>query len=556
MFLDFVRTGSNSGLLVRYPSKLHLCSVASVLTLTCAGSLTLNAATIIVSNTADDGSGSLRAALASAANGDTIDATGVSGTILLTTGELLITNSLSINGPGPASLTIDGNFPTTTNSVFNVQKDLTNGATVTLSGLTITNGYASDGGGIHNYQSALTVSNCIVSGNFASICGGGIFSYGGPSGNARLTIINSSITGNSAYLGGGIDVNGEAGSITLTLLGSMISSNTAAGPVGGGAIKNDGSPSGSATTLITNCTLNGNSSAGNGGAIQNDGVQGSATLIVVNSTLSGNSVSGNGRGGAIFNDGGVGGNSTVTLINATVSSNSAGSVGGGICNGGFNGGGTTTLILLSSTLSSNSASAIGTIYNSGTLQVGNTILNTGGSGSNISHFSGTVISQGFNISSDSFGGFLTNATDQTNINPLLGPLQDNGGPVFTHALLAGSPATDKGKNLSGAATDSRGFPRTFDDPAIANAAGGDGTDIGAYEAFALRITAVEQLGDALRLSFTSLPGMNYELQNRTDLISGWNSILGSIPGNGSIAQTTVTNLVSQPQQFYRIHQLP
>src|SRR5207249_3760707 len=129
-----------------------------------------------------------------------------------------------------------------------------------------------------------------------------------------------------------------------------------------------------------------------------------------------------------------------------------------------------------------------------------------------------------------------------NINPLLGPLQDNGGPVFTHALLDGSPAIDKGKNLSGDTTDARGFPRTFDDPAIANAAGGDGTDIGAYEAFELRITAVERLGGDLRLSFTSLSGMNYELQSRNDLSSGmWSSVPGSVPGNGNIAQATVTN---------------
>src|SRR5882724_7197507 len=102
----------------------------------CAVSTNLSAATITVSNTADDGAGSLRRALASSANGDTIDATGVSGTITLTSGELLITNDLSINGPGPANLAINGGFPNTTNRVFHVMKDLTNGVTVTLSGLT------------------------------------------------------------------------------------------------------------------------------------------------------------------------------------------------------------------------------------------------------------------------------------------------------------------------------------------------------------------------------------------------------------------------------------
>jgi len=59
-------------------------------------------ATIIVTNTADSGSGSLRSALASAGNGDTIDATGVSGSILLTSGQLVVNKSVTILGPGPA----------------------------------------------------------------------------------------------------------------------------------------------------------------------------------------------------------------------------------------------------------------------------------------------------------------------------------------------------------------------------------------------------------------------------------------------------------------------
>jgi len=60
-------------------------------------------------------------------------------------------------------------------------------------------------------------------------------------------------------------------------------------------------------------------------------------------------------------------------------------------------------------------------------------------------------------------------------------LQLNGGQTPTHALLCGSPAIDKGKNLSGETTDQRGFPRKFDNAGLANATGGDGTDIGAFE---------------------------------------------------------------------------
>ena len=63
---------------------------------------------------------------------------------------------------------------------------------------------------------------------------------------------------------------------------------------------------------------------------------------------------------------------------------------------------------------------------------------------------------------------------QFNVNPLLGPLQDNGGPTFTHALLPGSPAIDAGRSV-GLTTDQRGAPRPVDDPAIPNASPGDGT---------------------------------------------------------------------------------
>ena len=66
------------------------------------------------------------------------------------------------------------------------------------------------------------------------------------------------------------------------------------------------------------------------------------------------------------------------------------------------------------------------------------------------------------------------------LDPLLGPLQNNGGPTQTMALLCGSPAIDKGRS-DFSPTDQRGLPRTFDDPAVANAPGGHGTDIGAFE---------------------------------------------------------------------------
>src|SRR5216683_6473790 len=106
---------------------------------------------------------------------------------------------------------------------------------------------------------------------------------------------------------------------------------------------------------------------------------------------------------------------------------------------------------------------------------------------------GTFTSQGYNLIGDGTGATITPTTgDQIGtagspINPLLAPLQDNGGPTFTHALLPGSPAIDTGSAatdpVSGTSitTDQRGLPRPVDDPAIANASGGDGSEIGAFE---------------------------------------------------------------------------
>ena len=528
-------------------------------------------ATIIVTNTADSGSGSLRGALASAGNGDTIDATGVSGTILLTSGQLVVSKSVTILGPGPGSLAVNGNYPATTNRVFHITSDLV----VTISGLTITGGSAPGpapnnyGGGIYHEgrsdTAKLMLFNCVVSNNSAR-WGGGIY-HEGFSGNstmtlanctvisnrassvaagiyndhATMTVTNCTISGNSGRSVGGIysDGYGDIGSTvaaTLSVLNSTISGNSDTN--GGGGIYSDGSnTNGSATLTVTNCTVSGNWSSGDGGGIINDGgYNGNGMLMLVNSTVSSNSASG---AAGIFNTGGNSGSATATVLNSTVSGNwvtdSNAGGGGGLYNTGI-GSGSATLTVLNSTLSSNSAvygggvwndgsySGSGTlmvlnstfsgnaasfqgggIYNGGaqlsnaTVKVGSTILKAGALGANIFKAAGaTVTSFGYNLSSDNGGGWLTNTADQINTEPMLGPLQNNGGPTLTHALLGGSPALDKGKNLSSSSTDQRGFPRIAD-LCPTNAVGGDGTDIGAIElpgSFAVGTITVDNLNDS------------------------------------------------------------
>ena len=179
--------------------------------------LQVSAATFTVTNTNDSGAGSLRDAIAQAnalSGTDTInfDTSGVFGTpqtITLTSGELLITQSVSINGTDADQLTVDGN---NFDRVFHVTAGV-----VTISGMTITRGNSINGGGaIENAASTLTLSGCAVSGNVATNYspGGGIENSGG----STLTIINSTVSGNTAILmGGGIENSG--GSI-LTIVNS------------------------------------------------------------------------------------------------------------------------------------------------------------------------------------------------------------------------------------------------------------------------------------------------------------------------------------------------
>ena len=164
-----------------------------------------------------------------------------------------------------------------------------------------------------------------------------------------------------------------------------------------------------------------------GGGIYNDGSGGSASLTILNSTVSGNSAYS--AGGAIYNDSGNAGSATLTIRNSTIDNNL--SVHTLPFHGGAGGG-----VIKNSTISGNDNGGISTQA----MEIGNTILD-GNTGANID---GTATSLGYNISSDDGGGNLTGPGDQINTAPLIGPLQDNGGPTLTHALLPGSPAINAG----------------------------------------------------------------------------------------------------------------
>jgi hypothetical protein len=395
------------------------------LTLICLTSISASANIITVTNTSDSGPGSLRQALAIANDGDTITFA-VTGTIGLTTGELMVNNSITISGPGSQTLTVNANAMS---RVFHISS----GTTVTISGLTITNGNAlpSDdyGGGIYNDHAMLMLSNSAVTLNTAQIGGGGIYNDGTNSGSATLQISNSLIASNATLFGGGIfnaGVNG--GSAALAISDSTLSDNTTEGYEGGG-ILNYGF-GGVAAAQITNSTFNDNLS-GYGGGVENYALSGgNATVGVDNSTFSSNSAS---FGAAIENAG------TTTISDSKVNDQTKRASSG-------RPGTLATLTITNSTFSNNSApGSADSVDNSLAMtSIGNTVMNAGAGGTNITNENGIVISRGYNLSSDDGSGYLTGAGDQINTDPLLGPLQDNGGPTFTCALLPGSPAVDMG----------------------------------------------------------------------------------------------------------------
>lgn len=407
---------------------------------------------LLTDTSTGDTPGELRTVLATAAPGDTIVfEAGLTGTINLTAalGSLTLTRDVTITGPGASEITVSGQNAI---RVFSIDAGITvslsgltisdgnagsaalgggiaNQGTLTLQEITLSNNTADFGGGVFN-QGTLTVRNGTVSENSATTMGGGIFS------SATLTVENSTLSHNlSQLIGGGIINRG-----TLTIENSTVSSNSSS--LNGGGIVNDGS------AAVRNSTLSEND-AQEGGAISNQG-----TLTVDHSTLVRNTSSIAGGGILNVNFGGI-----VTVRNSTLSENSAQS-GGGIANRL-----TATLTVQNSTLSGNTAQTGGGLENFGTATLQNSLLsgNSAAAGSEIFNGdTGTLQADAHNLfghdgltTAEALSGFTSGLTDltatsdgtrPTPLNAILGPLLDNGGPTFTHALVAGSPAIDAGND--------------------------------------------------------------------------------------------------------------
>jgi hypothetical protein len=404
----------------------------------------------IVTTNADGGAGSLRTAIADACAGSTItfDMTAghVTSPITLTSGELLVGKNLTIQGPGANLLTISGNAAS---RIFEVS----NGFTVSISGLTMTNGKlagggTNEGGGILN-AGTLTITSSTLSNN-SLVGSSGSFNLGGGIKNTgTLNVVNSTLSQNAASGGCHSDGGGIHNTGTVTITGSTLLNNSVSDSAGCGGGNFGGGIYNNATMTITNSTLSGNSSSSNtfnvGGGIYND-----ATLIIKSCTLTGNTVNGgNGSfnaGGAIFHSFNI-----LRITNSTISLNSVNGGSSSTNQGGAISGHSFTVV--ASTIAGNIATSSGTnqgggIYNPSSTLAPNlrNVIMAGNEATVGPDVFGQVNSQGHNLFAATSGMTINGdtATNILNQNPMLRPLANNGGPTQTHELLPISPAINAG----------------------------------------------------------------------------------------------------------------
>jgi CSLREA domain-containing protein len=438
------------------------------------------------------------------------------------TGDLDILDNLVLSGDGADTTVLDGNQ---LDRVLHIQP----GWTVEINDVTVTHGFLEDsfGAGVCNRGGSLTLNDVVLRENEVvhvadNAGGGGLFNVGNTQ-DATATLNNCLVTENTSTYGGGGLMNSVAGGLTstLTLNHTTVSSNTAefgggiwhtwGGPdstsimnlynsvvegnttqIEGGGIAAFGYPPDNVITVLTvdHSTIRENTAAGTDSYTGRGGglwVQSSHATLVA-STVSGNTASGNayasGSGGGLSILGG-----TADVVNSTISGNQAS--GSSLPNASGFGGGIavvgqyfpTTLALTNTTVADNSSNVGGggvVVANYGT-DATTTFKNSvvGGNGapsgfgeSCLTHDwgfgPGTFTSLGHNLEDYDY---CDQPTDWINTDPLLGPLHDNGGPTWTHALLAGSPAIDAGDDAAAPPTDQRDLARPQ----------GPASDIGSFE---------------------------------------------------------------------------
>lgn len=388
---------------------------------------------------------------------------GQSNTMILSGGEISISGSgsLLLRGTGSGS-TINANYASRIFSISGMSD-------LSLENFTLTGGNGSglehngNGGAIYAALGAkLSLNNVTVTLNRA----GGPSSYGVGGGiaiyNGTLNINNSTISNNSGNSGGGIHRTDGSAEIRRT---SIV--NNVAGT--GGGINNFG---GGITLFATNIENNQGSS---GGGLSFSG----GTLVMSGSSVHNNRASDMAGGLLLLNCDAV-------ISNSTISRNTSVFSGGG---GVYLGSGSLTLnhatiVFNDADLDRDGMGDGGGVRAAGTFRARNSIIarNRAANGNDVL---GNWMSQGYNLientAGNNIGGVLTG--NVLNQNPHLDPIaRSNGGPTLTHSLRPISPAIDAGAASSPFTNvDQRGRTRPVDIVSVVNAAGGNASDIGAFE---------------------------------------------------------------------------
>jgi len=377
--------------------------------------------------------------------------------------------SLAIVNTSGGTVTVDGNHLARVFDINPLNSTPTD-FTVTMQGFTIQNGLV-DGPGQQNGAGiqvqgivSLTLNNMTVTNNdAASGSGGGIDDYG------ALLAINGSTIGNNLAGNNGGAVDNAAGSVSIF---DSIVANNVANLTGGGY-----SSYGAGSLGVTNSLFTANSAVNSGGGI----FVGGSTLNIMSSTISANTTAGNGGGIELESTGTGFAGSTIT--NTTITGNIALSSGGSNIGGGIDAPAafTGSVALVYDTINGNSATGGGGVYlgatSVGLITIQNTIIaqNNATNGPDANSAVGATMASdlGHNVIGVALPMTFPNKTTKNGaasnpLNPLLGPLQNNGGPTIgasssqmtlpTEALLPGSPAIGAAAPVS-TATDERGSPR-------------------------------------------------------------------------------------------------
>ena len=437
-------------------------------------------AVVTVGNCKDSGVGSLRQAVLNAPEGGTIDMTGLltppvdpscsASTITLETGSIVVKqNSLTINGPGMDKLTIASDPAVPLQALRSFEHDgdgTTNSGTLSITALTLSGGFvysntASVAGGCIYSKENVSLTNVRVSDCIVHVRGANYAEGGGIAVVKDLRLRGAVLSGNQAVglttgngrsvaIGGGVAVGGA-----IYAFQSTISGNYAMGPTLADSIGEAGGFYALGGANINYSTISGNvADKGIGGFFVNGGYE----AKFIDSTISGNAAPhGVIGGGAISNT------SNVYFYNSTLAFNTAGAAtygtavyaAGLVVKGVSVGSGKTVPVILSSTIMSNNTYADPPVGYDFSISTAQGPVSVTGSNNLVLHSSAS----------------LPNGT--RHVCPLLGPLRDNGGSTFTHALLSHSPAIDNGFS-SFAGNDQRGTGFARESPSGL-------PDIGAYE---------------------------------------------------------------------------